>query len=125
VVVVDVIRRDLREIVEHEIKGFLEYYEDCKVVDEFRFCWHSLGGRFDAVINGLPCFVTVYFADIGVVLEMDCSIEYHLERRLIDKLLGWVRILWVGDKCYVLFDTMDKNIDDVAREIVEKVEVDG
>jgi len=78
---VDIIRRGLREIVDFEIKRFLEYYDDCEVVDVLHICWHSFDGSYDTIIHGL--------------------------------------------KCYALVDVMDKNINDVAREIVEKAEVEG
>lgn len=122
---VDIIKRDLKEIVGFEIMRFLEHYDDCEVVDVFHFCWYSVDEMYDMVIHGLPCYVSVYSADLGKVYEMDCSIEYHLDYRLIDKLLGWVRIVRVGDRCYALAGVMDKNIDDVAREIVEKVGMEG
>jgi hypothetical protein len=122
---VDIIKRDLKEIVELEIKRFLEHYEECEVVDVFHFCWYSVDEKYDMVIHGLPCYVSVYSADLGKVYEMDCTIEYYLDYRLIDKLLGWVRIVRVGDRCYALADVMDKNISDVAREIVERAEVEG
>jgi hypothetical protein len=122
---VDIIRRDLREIVDFEIKRFLEHYDDCEVVDVLHICWHSFDGSYDMIIHGLPCYVNTYSTRLGKMYEIDCSIEYHLDHRLIDKLLGWVRVVWVGDRCYVLFDVMDKNIGDVAREIVEKAGVEG
>jgi hypothetical protein len=122
---VEIIRRDLRDIVELEIRRFLEHYKDCEVVDVFHIWWHSVDESYDVVIHGLPCYVSVYSAELGKVYEADCGIEYHLDHRLIDKLLGWVRVVRVGDRCYVLFDVMDKNIGDVAREIVEKAGVEG
>jgi hypothetical protein len=122
---VDVIRRDLREIVDLEIRRFLEHYDDCEVVDSIHIYWHSFDGGYDTIIHGLPCYVNSYSTRLGKVHEIDCSIEYHWERRLIDKQLGWVRIVWVGNKCYASADVMDKNIGDVAREIVEKAEVEG
>jgi hypothetical protein len=121
---VDVVRRDLREIVEFEIKKFLEHYDDCEVVDVLHICWYSFDGGFDAVIHGLPCYVNTYSTRLGRMHEIDCGIEYWLDNRLIDKLLGWVRVVWVGGKCYVSAGVMDKNIEDVAREIVEKAEVE-
>jgi hypothetical protein len=123
-VVVDVVRRDLREVVDLEIRRFLEHYDDCEVVDVLRICWYSFDESYDTIIHGLPCYVTTYLTRSGKVQEIDCSIEYHLDNRLIDKLLGWARIVWIGDRCYALADVMDKNIEDVAREIVDSVEVE-
>jgi hypothetical protein len=122
---VDVIMRDLREVVELEIKKFLEHYDDCEVVDDFRFGWYSVDEKHDMIIHGLPCYVIVYSADLGKVYETECTIEYWLDNRLIDKLLGWVRIVRVGGGCYAMADVMDKNIEDVARKIVEEVGVYG
>jgi len=54
---VDVIRRDLREVVDFEVRRFLDKYRDCEVVDSIYTCLGYIAVKHDVNIDGLPCDV--------------------------------------------------------------------
>jgi hypothetical protein len=116
------IKRDLREVVESEIREFLERYEECEVVDFIPWCWSSVDATFSAVIHGLPCDVTVYSTSTGKMLEFDCAVEYEDEGDV--RLLGWVVVKWKDNKCLADSHVRDEDIEDVAREMVREAEVE-
>jgi len=122
---VEVIKRDLREIVESEIRKFLNRYEECEVVDYIpsSWCWSRVDVSFNTVIHSLPCDVAVYSADTGKILEIECHIEYEDETDIYD--LGWVVVKWKNNKCIADFHVRDRDIEKLARKIVGEVELDN
>ncbi len=121
---IKVIKRDLRELVETEIKRFLEHYEDCEVVDSIHVCWEFNIVKHDVMIHSLPCEVkrkfvlrggdVIEFADITCYIELD---DYPKDRTL-----GWVRVANIAGKCFVETHVDEVAIDKVARKIVKEAE---
>jgi len=120
----EVIKRDIREVVETEIRKFLERYEECEIVDFIPWSWSSVDEGFSMVIHSLPCDVTIYSTSTGEkMLEIDCHVEYEDEEEIYD--LGWVLIRWRDNKCLADFHVREKDIEKVARKIVGEVELDN
>jgi hypothetical protein len=114
----EVIKRDIREIVELELRKFLGKYEECEVVDVIpsSWCWSGVDVSFNIVVHRLPCDVTVYSTIDGKMLEIDCHVEYEDEKDIYD--LGWVVIRWKENKCIADFHVRDNDVEKVARKIV-------
>jgi hypothetical protein len=114
----EVVKRDIREIVELELRKFLERYEECEVVDVIpsTWCWSNVDVSFSTIIHGLPCDVTVYSTNGGKMLEIDCHVEYEDEKDIYD--LGWVIVRWRGGKCLADSYIREKDVEKVARKIV-------
>jgi len=121
---VELIKRDVREIVESEIHKFLERYEECEIVDFIpsSWCWSNVDVSFSAIIHSLPCDVTVYSTSTGKMLEIDCHVEYE-DEDIYD--LGWVVIKWRDNKCLADFHIRERDIEKLARKIVREVELDN
>ena len=123
---VELIKRDLREIVESEIHKFLERYEECEIVDFIpsSWCWSNVDVSFSAIIHSLPCDVTVYSTSTEEkMFEIDCHVEYEDETDVYD--LGWVLIIWRGNKCLADFHVREIDIGKLARKIAGEVELDN
>jgi hypothetical protein len=112
----EVVKRDIREIVEAEIKRFLARYEECEIVDFIPWSWSGIDVSFNIVIHGLPCDVTVYSTNDGKMLEVDCHVEYEDETDVFD--LGWVIVRWKDGKCLADSYIREKDVEKVARKIV-------
>jgi hypothetical protein len=121
---VEVIKRDVREIVESELRKFLERYEECEIVDYIpsSWCWSNVDVSFSMVIHSLPCDVTVYSTSTGKMMEIDCHVEYEDETDIYD--LGWVVIRWKDNRCLADWHIRDKDIEKVARKIALEVETE-
>jgi hypothetical protein len=119
---VELVARDIKEVVEAEIKRFLERYEECEIVDYIpsSWCWSRVDVSFNVIIHGLPCDVTVYTVETGKMLEIDCHVEYEDEVDIYD--LGWVVIRWKDDKCLADWHIREKDVEKVARKIFEMEE---
>jgi hypothetical protein len=119
---VEVIKRDIKEIVESEIQKFLERYEECEIVDYIpsSWCWSNVDVSFSVVIHSLPCDVTVYSTSTGKMMEIDCHVEYEDETDIYD--LGWVVIRWKDNRCIADWHIREKDVEKVARKIVVETE---
>ena len=116
---VDIIRRDLREVVQSEVRRFLDKYKDCEVVDSICTGLGYVTVKRDVVVDGLPCavkrsFVLSYHL-INEVLEFDCHVE------LEDDKLACIKVLRVADKCFVEVFIDEERIKEIARNIARKM----
>jgi hypothetical protein len=119
---VEVVKRDIREIVEIELRKFLNHYEECEVVDFILWCWSKMDVSFSMVIHSLPCDVAVYSVETGKILEIDCYIEYEDETDIYE--LGWVVIRWKDNKCLADSHVKEKDVEKLARKIVREIETE-
>ena len=121
---VEVIERDLREVVEAEIRKFLEHYEDCEIVDALYSHWDFKVVAFDVVIHSLPCDISRYIVLKGdtttEIPDITCWVNFETEDD--EMLLGWIRVVQMGNKCFVITNIRDKDIEDVAKDIVREAE---
>jgi hypothetical protein len=119
---VELVVRDIKEVVEAELKRFLERYEECEVVDIFpaSWCWRDIDFSFSTIIHSLPCDITVYSTSTGKMMEIDCHVEYEDEAVVYD--LGWVVIRWKDNKCIADWYIREKDVEKLARKIVEMEE---
>jgi hypothetical protein len=121
---VELVERDLKEVAEAEIKRFLEHYEECEVVDAIYTHWDFKTVVFDVLIHGLPCDISKYIAiedkNVKETDVFDCNVIYENEDEEI--LMGWVRIVMLGNKCYADKNVMEGNVHDVAEKIVREAE---
>jgi hypothetical protein len=119
----EVIERDLREVVESEIRKFLERYEDCEHVDAIYRCWSFKVTNFDVITHGLPCDVSRSYIIRGTVIDeisdITCHIEYDSEYK--DYTLGWVEIARIGNKCFIVTHVNDERIKDIAMRIAKEI----
>jgi hypothetical protein len=120
---VEIVKRDLKEVVEAEIKRFLERYEDCEIVDSIYACWGFYVVNYDVLIHGLPCDIKRKFVigDNGVTEFSDITCYVEFEDWPKDKTLGWVRVTQIQSKCFVETHVDEIAIDKVARSIVRKI----
>jgi hypothetical protein len=120
---VDVIVKDIKEVVEAEIKRFLDHYTECEVVDAVFSNWHFKVVKGNVIIHSLPCEITKYYIlsrkRFHEVPMIECNIEYDGNDR--DMLWGWVKIIWIGNKCFAEAYTGELDIHSTAEEIVREV----
>jgi hypothetical protein len=121
---VEVVKRDLKEVVEAEIKRFLEHYEECKVVDAVFTDWHVNVHEFNHMIHGLPCSIETSFIFSGTAIheikEVTCYIDYKDEE--YSEGLGLVYIIRFADKCFADYRVHENDISELAERIVREAE---
>jgi hypothetical protein len=112
---VEVIRRDLREVVDYEIKGFLEKYRECEVVDAIYDCCSGMFVRRKVVVDGVPCDIRTFFifTSSGVVEIPNIRCEVVFE----DDVLAMMEVAWLPHKCFVEIRVNDERIKEIARNI--------
>jgi hypothetical protein len=121
---IDEIKRGLKEVVEAEVKRFLEHYSDCEVVDSIHVCWEFSIVKYDVMIYGLPCDVKRKFVvrDGDVIEFSDITCYVDLDDYPRDKTLGWVRVANIAGKCFVETHVDEVAVDKVAGMIVKEAE---
>jgi hypothetical protein len=116
---VDVIRRDLREVVDHEVKMFLENYVGCEVVEAIYNCCSGMFVRREAVMDGLPCEITTFFVfAFGGVIEVPsvrCKVMFE------EDVLASIDVLWLPHKCFAKVFVNEERIKEIARNIARKM----
>jgi hypothetical protein len=121
---VDVVERDLREVVETEIKKFLERYDECEIVDNIVINEDMCVAKYDVVVHSLPCSIYRNFviSSIGVyeIGEMKCFVTYEDEVEEED--MGYVVVGRIADKCFINWYVWENTIRKIARKIVEEAE---
>jgi hypothetical protein len=115
----DVIRRDLREVVDYEVKRFLEKYGECEAVKAIYDCCCNMFVRREAVMDGLPCDVRTFFMfTCGGVVEISnvrCSVM------LEEDVLATMEVVWFPHKCFVEVRVNEERIKEIARNIARKM----
>jgi hypothetical protein len=116
---VDVIRRDLREVVDYEVKRFLEKYKECEVVKAIYDCCPGMFVRREVVVDGVPCDVrTIFmftFSGVVEILNIWCSVM------LEDDVLATMGVLKFPQKCFVEVRVNERRIKEIARNIARKM----
>jgi hypothetical protein len=123
---IETIKKDLKEIIESEVKRFLEHYKHCEQTDSIHKSWDFKITKFDVLINGLPCDVhkgyivknTVY----DEITDTICYIEYEDEKDTITT--AYIEIATFYDKCFTKKYVDDERIEEVAKKIVEEAMTD-
>ena len=117
---IKLVKRDLRELVEAEIKRFIERYEDCEVVDSIHTCygWSFYVVNNDVLLHGLSCDVKRKFDLNGNVVMEDITCYVEID----GKHLGWVRVVHTPAKCFIETNVDEVAIDREARKIVKMAE---
>lgn len=121
---VEVIERDLREVVEAEIDRFLEHYEDCEKVDSIVIFEDVNIENYGVLIHGLRCDVArniiVTSTSVVEIPEIQCWVPFYLGNRTKD--MGYVRVVNVFNKCYVESRVFKDTIEEIAETIVAEAE---
>jgi hypothetical protein len=119
---IELVERDIREVVEAEIEKFLDHYEECKVVDAVFTDWHVNVHEFKHLIHGLPCSVETSFIFSGTAIheikEVTCYIDYKDEE--FGAGLGLVYIIRFADKCFADYRVDGNDIRELAEKIVRE-----
>ena len=116
---VDVIRRDLREVVELEIRRFLEKYRECEVVKAIYNCCSGMFVRCETVVDGVPCDIRTFFifTSSGVVEIPNIKCSVMLE----DDVLAMMEVVKFPHKCFVEVRVSEERIKEIARNIARKM----
>jgi hypothetical protein len=121
---VELVAKDIREVVETEIRKFLDHYEECKVVDAVFTRWDVNVHEFKCMIHGLPCNIETSFVFSGTVIheikEVTCYIDYKDEEGGAG--LGIVYIIRFADKCFADYEIDENDILELAERIVREAE---
>jgi hypothetical protein len=121
---IETIRKDIKEIVESEIKRFLEHYKDCIQVDAIYKYWDFKVMKFDVIINNLPCDISQgYIVKDKVydeISDMICYVEYEDEDNITT--LAFVEVATFYDKCFIDKYVDDERIKEIAKKIVEEAD---
>jgi len=121
---VDLVERDLNEVVEAEIKRFLDHYEECEVVDNIVISEDMYVVKYDVIIHSLPCdiFRNFVISSTGVyeIGEIKCFITFEDENEEVD--MGYVIIARIADKCFINFFVWKDHVYKIAKGIVEEAE---
>jgi hypothetical protein len=122
---IDGVERDLREVVDAEIRRFLlEGYSRCEVVDNIVVNADMFVVKRNVVIHGLPCTVYRNFviSNTGVheVGEARCYIVYGGEAGEED--MAQVVVAEVAGRCFVNWHVWEYTLRKIARRIVEEAE---
>jgi hypothetical protein len=116
---VDVIRGDLREVVDYEVRRFLEKYGECEVVKAICDCCSGMFVRREAVMDGLPCDIRTFFVfTSSVVVEIPnirCSVMIE------DDVLALMEVVRLPHKCFVEVRVNEERIKEIARNIARKM----
>jgi hypothetical protein len=116
---VDVIRRDLREVVQSEIDRFLEKYRECEVVDAIYDCCYNMFVGREVVVDSVPCDVRTFFMfTFGGVVEIPnirCSVMFE------DDVLATMEFVKLPHKCFVEVRVNEERIKEIARNIARKM----
>ncbi len=116
---VDVVRRDLREVVDYEVRRFLEKYGECEVVKAIYDCCSGMFVRREAVIDGLPCDIRTFFVftSSGVVEISNTNCQVMFE----DDVLAMMEVVRLPHKCFVEIRINEERIKEIARNIARKM----
>jgi hypothetical protein len=121
---VELVVKDIKEVVEVEIEKFLDHYEECKVVDAVFTDWHVNVHEFKHLIHGLPCSIETSFIFSGTAIheikEVICYIDYKDEE--YSEGLGLVYIIRFADKCFADYRVHENDIRELAEKIVREAE---
>jgi len=121
---VNVIERDIKEVVEAEIRKFLEHYEDCEKVDGIFTNEHLSIAQYDVLLHSLPCDIhrniIITSTSIYEIPEITCWLEYEDEEKEIA--IGYVKVVSALDKCFVKTYIDDYEIKNIAEKIVKEAE---
>jgi len=124
---IETVKKEIKEIVEIEVKRFLEHYKYCKKVDTIHKCWDFKVTKFDTIINGLPCDVSYGYIVKDTVYDeitnIICYIEYEDEEDIIT--IGFIEIATFFDKCFTNKYVDDERIEKIAKKIVEEAMIDA
>ena len=116
---VGVIRSDLREVVDYEVKRFLEKYRECEVVDAIYDCCYNMFVRREVVVDSVPCDVRTFFMfTFGGVVEIPnirCSVM------LEDDVLAMMEFVKLPHRCFVEVRVNEERIKEIARNIARKM----
>jgi len=112
---VEIIRRDLREVVDYEVKRFLEKYRECEVVNAIYDCCSGMFVRRETVVDGVPCDIRTFFifTSSGVVEipNIKCGVMFE------DDVLAMMEVVRLPHKCFVEVRVNEERIKEIARNI--------
>jgi hypothetical protein len=119
---IETIKKDIKEVIESEIKRFLEHYKHCIQVDAIHKYWDFKVTKFDVTIHKLPCDVqqgyivkdTVY----DEISDIICYVEYEDEKDTITT--AYIEIATFYDKCFINKYIDDERIEEIAKKIIEE-----
>jgi hypothetical protein len=116
---VDVIRRDLREVVDYEVKRFLEKYRECEVVHAIYDCCYNMFVRREVVVDSVPCDVRIFFmftfAGVVEIPNIRCNVM------LEDDVLATMEVVKLPHKCFAEVRVNEERIKEIARNIARKM----
>jgi hypothetical protein len=112
---VEIIRRDLREVVDYEVKRFLEKYRECEVVDAIYDCYCNMYVRREVVVDGVPCDIRTFFmftfSGVVEIQSVRCSVMFE------DDVLAMMEVVKLPHKCFVEVRVGEERIKEIARNI--------
>jgi len=115
----DVIRRDLREVVDFEVRRFLEKYRECEVVHAIYDCCYNMFVRREVVVDSVPCDIRIFFmftfSGVVEIPSIRCSVMFE------DDVLAMMEVVKFPHKCFVEVRVNEERIKEIARSIARKM----
>jgi hypothetical protein len=124
---IETIKKDIKEVIESEIKRFLEHHKHYTQVDAIYKYWDFKVTKFDVVIHELPCDINQGYIVKGTVYDeisdIICYVEYEDEKDIIT--VAYIEIATFYDKCFIDKYVDDERIEEIAKKIVEEAMIDA
>jgi hypothetical protein len=121
---VELVERDIKEVVEQELGRLLEHYKGCELVDGVTISEDMFAVKYDVIMHDLPCDVyrnlVVSCTGLYEITETRCHVEFHDQKK--EKNLGYVNVVKAGDRCFVVETIFYHDIYEIAKKIVEEAE---
>jgi hypothetical protein len=121
---VELVKRDLVEVVNAEIDKFLKHYEECEKVDSILVFEDISIENYGVLIHGLRCEVArniiVTSTSVVEIPQIKCWVPFWLGDRTKD--MGYVEVVNVFNKCYVESRIFEGTIEEIAETIVAEAE---
>jgi hypothetical protein len=121
---IDMVERDLRQVVEAEFMKFRERYSECVKVDSIYLNEHVAIGVYDIQIHSLICshHLNIFIAGdrLHEFPEFNCYVRYEDKDTDFKRDLGHIVLLYTPtNKCYVKFEFHEYELREVAEHIMK------
>jgi hypothetical protein len=111
----DVLKADLRDVVEGEFKRISSIYGGCKVVDNINIDWGVKIESSDEVENELPFRFTKFIVRGSEVFSRIYRVEFVAGEG--GRVLASIEVYIIGGDCYVVKRVYEDELEGVARGI--------
>jgi hypothetical protein len=120
---IEIIEKELREIVENEIMKFRDRYSECKNVDSIYFNEDFSVGVYDIQIHGLICSHHLNIFIAGEALyefpEFRCNVVFEDKEMDFRRELAHIVLVYTPvNRCYIKTETHYYDIRETAVHIV-------